>query len=551
MPAVDVIKNIGQGLIALGTRRLVALGVAGVVVFLLVGISGYLLSQPEREILYSGLDQQDVTGIGAVLGDSGIGFDVNTAGDTVLVKPSETAKARMILAQKGLPRSGNSGYELFDKMGSIGLTSFMQQVTKVRALEGELARTIQLIDGVRAARVHLALRTDGVLRSERESAAASVIIRQDEGSSDMSARAIRHLVAAAIPGLAADQVTVMNTDGTLLSSGEDSVNAAPEKLIGLERLVSSDIERNIIRTLTPYLGVDNLRVSVAAKLNADKRQTSEVAFDPNSRVERSIRTFKESGQAENASGTDAVSVDQNIPQEDSPKASGDSTKEKKDRREEVTNFEINSKSVATTSEGYDIERLSIAVVVNRAQLLKPLGETPTPEAIAAQVTELEQLVRSASGASVDRGDQIKISPVDFSTGSTDLEALESGGVADLLVDNLSSFVNAGALILVTILVLTLGLRPALRVIVPTQGAIVAQQRGSLADFSEPSTAMGGVSESEAGRIGQRSADPLLDDLARQVSNGPRDRLVKIVELDPERAADVLRQWLNEPSGNRA
>ena len=551
MQVVDVMRNIGQGLIALGTRRLIALGVAGVVVFLLVGISGYVLSQPEREILYAGLDQQDVTGIGAVLDDSGIGFDVNTAGDTVLVKSSETAKARMILAQKGLPRSGNSGYELFDKMGSIGLTSFMQQVTKVRALEGELARTIQLIDGVRAARVHLALRTEGVLRSGRESAAASVIIRQEEGSSDMSARAIRHLVAAAIPGLSADQVTVMNTDGTLLSSAEDSVNAAPEKLIGLERLVSTDIERNIIRTLTPYLGVDNLRVSVAAKLNADKRQTNEVAFDPNSRVERSIRTFKESGQAENASGTDAVSVDQNIPQEDSPKANGDSTKEKKDRREEVTNFEINSKSVATISEGYDIERLSIAVVVNRAQLLKPLGEAPTPEAVAAQVTELEQLVRSASGASVDRGDQIKISPVDFSTGSTDLEALESGGIADLLQDNLSSFVNAGALILVTILILTLGLRPALRVIIPAQSAIEAQQRGSLADFSGSPATVGVVPESDTGRIGQRSADPLLDDLARQVSNGPRDRLVKIVELDPERAADVLRQWLNEPSGHRA
>ena len=551
MQVVDVMRNIGQGLIALGTRRLIALGVAGVVVFLLVGISGYVLSQPEREILYAGLDQQDVTGIGAVLGDSGIGFDVNTAGDTVLVKSSETAKARMILAQKGLPRSGNSGYELFDKMGSIGLTSFMQQVTKVRALEGELARTIQLIDGVRAARVHLALRTEGVLRSGRESAAASVIIRQEEGSSDMSARAIRHLVAAAIPGLSADQVTVMNTDGTLLSSAEDSVNAAPEKLIGLERLVSTDIERNIIRTLTPYLGVDNLRVSVAAKLNADKRQTNEVAFDPNSRVERSIRTFKESGQAENASGTDAVSVDQNIPQEDSPKANGDSTKEKKDRREEVTNFEINSKSVATISEGYDIERLSIAVVVNRAQLLKPLGEAPTPEAVAAQITELEQLVRSASGASVDRGDQIKISPVDFSTGSTDLEALESGGIADLLQDNLSSFVNAGALILVTILILTLGLRPALRVIIPAQSAIEAQQRGSLADFSGSPATVGVVPESDTGRIGQRSADPLLDDLARQVSNGPRDRLVKIVELDPERAADVLRQWLNEPSGHRA
>ena len=121
----------------------------------------------------------------------------------------------------------------------------------------------------------------------------------------------------------------------------------------------------------------------------------------------------------------------------------------------------------------------------------------------------------------------------------------------MLHDNLSVFVNAAALIVVTILILMLGLRPALRVILPSQAAIESQPRDSLADFSGSSTAMDGADSADAGRIGRTPSDPLLEDLARQVSHGPRDRLMKIVELDPDRAADVLRQWLNEPSGNRA
>ena len=172
MAVVDVLKRIWLGLSALGTRRLSALGLTGLVVFLLVGISGYLLNRPQQEVLYAGLDPQDVTRIGAVLNDSGIGFDINIGGDSVLVEYGNAAKARMLLAQKGLPRSDSAGYELFDKLGSLGLTTFMQQVTKVRALEGELARTIQLIDGIKAARVHLALKSEGSFRGNADQATA-------------------------------------------------------------------------------------------------------------------------------------------------------------------------------------------------------------------------------------------------------------------------------------------------------------------------------------------------------------------------------------------
>lgn len=545
MQVVSFLKGLAAGLLALGTRRLMALGLAGVTVFALVGVSGYYLSRPEREVLYSGLDPQDVTRIGSALEEAGIPFDVSVTGDAVLVDYGKTAKARMLLAEKGLPKSDGAGYELFDKMGSLGLTSFMQQVTRVRALEGELSRTIQLIDGVKAARVHLALRNEGAFRDGKETPTASVIIRSD-GPGSVPAAAIRHLVAAAIPGLGPDQVTVMSTDGTLLSSNDDSVTAAPEKLIGLERTISSDIEQKIQRTLGPYLGVDNFRVSVSAKLNADRKQISETNYDPNSRVERSVRSFKESGEAQNANGQQAVSADQNIPQEAAPATGSDSSKEKKDRKEELTNYEINSKTVSTVSEGYGVDGLSVALVINKPVLLKTLGDGATPEQLAAQLKDIEQLASSAAGINETRGDRIKVTAVDFTVTDQALEAVPGEGIMATLSGNLGTLINAGALILVSLLILLLGLRPAMKAILATPSALPGMDAMPSLPSGEGADGLPGFGGTPfaVADFDVPTPDTRVDDLAREIANTPQARLEKIVELDTDRAAQVLKAWLN-------
>lgn len=549
MPVVLFFQKLGAGLLVLGVRRLLALALAGVTVFTLVGIGSYYLSRPDREILYSGLDPQDVSRIGSVLQESGIAFDVSVTGDTVLVDYGRTAKARMILAQKGLPKSDGAGYELFDKMGSLGLTSFMQQITRVRALEGELARTIQEFDGIKAARVHLALRSEGSFRDIKEQPTASVVIRNDGGNGNGVAQAIRQLVAAAIPGLSADQVTVMGTDGSLLSTSADPISAAPEKMIGLEHAISSDTQQKLERTLAPYLGLSNFRVSVTTKLNTDRKQITEVNFDPNSRVERSVRSVKESGEAQNANGSQPVSVQQNVPQEATPSPAADGSREKKDHREELTNYEINSKSVATTTEGYVIDQIAIAVVINKVQLMKSLGGTPAPEAIAAQIAEIEQLAASAAGLDIARGDKIKVSAVDFITVDEDLSPVAGESLLSRSMEHAGVLINAGALILMSLLILFLGLRPALKAILAAAPA--GQQHLALGmNQMQGMPGMPGGGDMGGGmamaQITAFDSDPRLDDLARQVSNSPQDRLAKIVELDPERAAQVLKQWLGVP-----
>jgi flagellar M-ring protein FliF len=266
------------------------------------------LSRPASEVLYAGLDRQDVGRIAGALKEADIPFDVSSDGGTVLVHYGETARARMLLAEKGLPNSPNAGNELYDKLGSLGLTSFMQEVTRVRALEGELARTIQLMRGIKAARVHIVLADEGSFRRVWQPPSASVVVRTDTADDIVAAKATRHLVASAVPGLTPAEVTVLSTDGVLLASGDDQADAAPGAMLSLEKTVSREILDNIRKTLTRYLGLPNFQISVAARLNTDKKQTNETIFNPDSRVERSVRTVKQNQVSQNATNSSPATV---------------------------------------------------------------------------------------------------------------------------------------------------------------------------------------------------------------------------------------------------
>ena len=261
----------------------------------------------------SGSSASDVNQIGLVLGEAGIDFDVASDGTTVLVSAGSTAQARMLLAEKGLPTSANAGYELFDNVGSLGLTSFMQQVTRVRALEGEIARTIQSIQGIKAARVHIVMAERANFRREEQEPTASVVIRASDIDAERSATSIRYLVAAAVPGLNVDKVTVLDSSGTLLAAGDDPNNTSASRSIGVERTVETQIEDNIRRALTPYLGPDNFRASVKAEVNTDTRQTEETIFDPESRVERSVQVVRANEDNSQKTAAAPASVDQNLP----------------------------------------------------------------------------------------------------------------------------------------------------------------------------------------------------------------------------------------------
>ncbi|MCQ0988153.1 flagellar basal-body MS-ring/collar protein FliF [Jiella marina] len=554
-------QQIMTNLSGLGVRKLSALGLVGFLVVALVGLGSYYLSRPDMETLYSGLDRTDVTRIGAELTEAGIPFDINAKGDAIMTPFSQTASARMLLAEKGLPRSENAGYELFDNLGSIGLTSFMQEITRVRALEGEIARTIQTLSNVRAARVHIVLPDEGSFRRNERRPSASVVIRTDTPEDFASAQAIRYLVSSAIPGMTPDEVTILNSDGTLLASGDDSASSAPTKLFGIERVVAKSVEDSIRRTLSPYLGVGNFQTSVTTRLNTDRRQINERIFDPDVRVERSVRTIREEALSENSTKQNAVGVQQDIQPAagQAESSSGQSSKEDTERREELTNYEINEKTVSTTSEGYAVEKLSIAVVINQQRLKESLGENATDADIAARLDEIRALVASASGLSEERGDQLKITAVDFIDNATSLEPIPSPGLGEMFMRQSGTLINALTILTVAVLVIWFGLKPAVR-------AIIAAPAGREDEDGLPQIEGG----DDAGGLALPGADggdfdfgaapasidisqfgggqpPFMSNFDDADDEGvsPQARLEKLVDLDEVKAANVLKQWIHQ------
>lgn len=543
---MDRLIQLRDNLLGLGPRKLAALAMIFVLVLAVTGVGAYYLSRPNFEVLYAGLDREDVSRIGAALKSNGTPFDINPEGNAVSVHYGQTAQARMMLAERGLPQSANAGYELFDKVGSLGLTSFMQEVTRIRALEGELARTIQLIRGVKAARVHIVLADEGSFRRAKQPPSASVVIRTESPDDSKAAHAIRHLVAASIPGMTVDQVTVLNTDGMLLTTSEgDENDAVPGKTLTLERTVAKDIQDNIRRTLTPYLRLSNFQVSVRTRINTDRKQTNETIFDPESRVERSVRVVKENSTSQNNSTTGSTGSDRNIPQDNKQSASeGKQSNDENKKNEELTNFELSSKTITTVSGGYTVENISIAVLVNRASLGGPGKDAPKPDAVERQIKEIEQLVSTAAGLHKERGDTVKVSAVEFMPNENDMGPVEAPGWADALTHQLGSVINALALIAVTVMLVIFGLRPATRALLAeTPSVALAENASSMLDLDDgielPFTPL------EAPEFTMAAAldTGLIEDIADQEKFTQQKRLQQLIEADEMQAVAILKQWM--------
>ncbi|MDH4988237.1 flagellar basal-body MS-ring/collar protein FliF [Aminobacter anthyllidis] len=541
----EQLQSIVANLRSFGPRRLAMLGGIAALVIAIVGVASVYLNRPAYETLYVGLERSDVNQIGMVLGEAGIGFDVASDGTTVLVPAGSTAQARMLLAEKGLPTSANAGYELFDNVGSLGLTSFMQQVTRVRALEGEIARTIQSISGIKAARVHIVMSERANFRRDEQKPSASVVIRAASTDADKSAMSIRHLVAAAVPGLDAERVTVLDSSGNLLASGDDPSNSSAARSIGVERTVETQIEDNIRRALAAYLGPDNFRASVKADVNTDSRQTEETIFDPESRVERSVQVVRANENSNQKQSSTPATVEQNLPDAEATATDGPQSTSESDRKEEITNYEMNSKRIATVSNGYSVTKMSIAVVVNQQRLAAILGKDATPEAIAARVADIQKMVTSATGFDEKRGDLINVSAVEFIDG-LDGEVIESPGMFASIGQHAGTLINAAAFIVVVFLVAFFGLRPMAAALSGSSAAAPSLPAFAGPSFEEMQRALpnaDGMASFEEEPVALSDHRPhAMDDLRNKLRPAPQDRLARMVDINEERTALILRKW---------
>jgi flagellar M-ring protein FliF len=236
-------------------------------------------------------------------------------------------------------------------------------------------------------------------------------------------------------------------------------------------------------------------------------------------------------------------VQQNLPDQQVNAGGAKNSNEEKQRREDVTNYEVSSKSTTTTSDGYVVNKMFLAVLVNRPRLVAALGDKVSDAAIDAKVAEIAQLAGTAAGLDQKRGDQIHVSAVEFLESSRDLAPVPAMSFSEVLMRQLGSFVNAGTILAVAAMLIWFGLRPAVNtILVSTKSETAEVQTGA---DGQP------LLDSEGGAIAQLSNDPapnLVQDVSKRVQHAPQRRLEQIVQLDEKQAAAILKQWirLEEP-----
>ena len=392
------------GLARLGTIIGVTAGVAIALMMIMVRIG----AQP-YQLLYADLDYRDAQNVIAELDQAGQDYKMRETGArvSILVPRDAVSDLRVSFAGNDIIQGSSVGYEIFDGQQPLGTTTFQQNLNRVRALEGELARTVSSIAGVRSARVHLVLPERSLFNRDQQQTTASIMVEAPRTLGAGTVAAITNMVASAVPELNASQITVLDHKGNLLAAAHNESSNAAMDAIASDRMAAAEARlQNTVSTLIGRIvGEDNVRANVAADFDISRVTETAEIVDPDSQVVLSSTLIEES--ADDARLSRGVSVANALPNATSSDNPGSSSQTR--RTEEITNYEI-TKTVrnAVRDEGLVLNRLTVSVAINNRA--EDGAITPfTPEALS----RLEALVKSAVGFSAARGDQVDIVDVPF------------------------------------------------------------------------------------------------------------------------------------------
>ncbi|MET3993337.1 flagellar M-ring protein FliF [Bradyrhizobium sp. JR7.2] len=530
----DFLKGIGAA--RFGAMIAVTAALIGFFAFVIMRVT-----TPQMTTLFTDLSVEDSSGIIKDLERQGIQFELRNEGSIIMVPKDKVTRLRMKLAEGGLPKGGGVGYEVFDKSDALGTTSFVQNINHLRALEGELARTIRAIDRIQAARVHLVLPERPLFSREAPEPSASIVVRVRGSLEAQQIRAIRHLVASAVNGLKPQRVSIVDEAGSLLADGAAT---DPEQAVGDERRTAFEkrIRKQVEDIVSSVVGSGRARVQLSADFDFNKITQTSDKFDPEGRVLRSSQTREESSLTADNNGQ--VTVNNELP--GSQQNSGPTAKDQSKKTEETNNYEISRTTKTEVTEAGRVNRISVAVLVDGIYSKNDKGELAYTDRTKEQLDRIATLVRSAIGFDQKRGDQVEVVNLRFADAPSTAPIAEPSGFLGMLQftkDDVMYFVELGVMMLLGLVVLFLVIRPLVKRILASE-EVAAAISGALA---------GPAASEEAAPAGQAllpgGAASAIDvaTIQGQVHAQSVHRVGELAERNPNETVAIIRQWLTEPA----
>jgi flagellar M-ring protein FliF len=530
--------------------KVMAIIAGGIAVMILLGFLTFKLATPPMSILYTNLTPDDSSLILSRLEGMGIPYHVADSGKDLLVPVNKVLMLRMTFAQEGIPRSGSLvGYEIFDKNETLGTSQFVHNVNLVRALEGELSRTIGSLTPIENARVHLVMPKKELFSKSGSEPTASVVLRM-RGSQSLSKQevaAISHLVATAVPGLKVENVTIVDNRGKPLKLGaseEGNASAITDTAADYQHNIEERYKGILEDLLEKSVGVGKIKANVTAEINFDREVVNSEVYDPEGQVVRSKKTSEETDSESESSGSE-TSVTTNLP--GSGAGAGGANGKNKSTTNEVTNYEISKTITNKISESGRIKQLSIAILVDGLYDVKPKEEgseemvvnySPRSE---EELNKIKTLASSAVGIDPKRGDKLEVINMRFSDEFATLPQKEKP--LAWLQSELENIVQTVVIGTVIILLILLVVRPViLRSLEMRKMAKNDDQdlQEVIAHMNQENLATNAASGTK-----QRQEEELID------LSMPEDKrkvnLIKqvneLVEKHPEETVSILRNWL--------
>lgn len=528
------------------------------------------LAQPPMSLLYSSLEYGDAGDIMTSLDQQGIPYEVKGNGTMIFVPKDQVLKLRMDFASEGMPSGSVVGYEIFDSMDALGTTSFVQSINHLRALEGELARTITSLSGIQSTRVHLVIPERALFGQDRAQPTASIMIKGS--SSALTAnhvQAIQNLVASAVPNLQTSRVSIIDEAGNLLTRSADgdgtslALGAIEDRTTAFQERMRQKVQDIVER----IVGTDKVRVQVSAELDLNRIvETSEI-YDPDSQVARSRQTVEEIEQDSETEGQDTVSIGNNLPDQDQKDEAGtNASSSSSNRVEETINYEISVTQRTRTQEVGNVKRLSVAVAIDGTYTENADGSKSYAPRTPEQIEQIRSLVKSAIGYNEPRGDSIEIVNLQFAQ-SPELAA-PNEVAAPLFGLGKDDYIRIGEIIaaIVVAVILMLVLRSVLGGIVGrgSGGAGAPQQLAADAQhqLAGPAGAPGAAPAPGQAAIAAPGTQPATalpappppNDVSAQIDQAQIEGRIKessikkvgeLVTAHPDESIAIVRSWMQE------